>query len=151
MVYAAVLEAPMDGAKAKVTNIADVAKIKGVTKVIPLPFGVAVLGTTVEATRAGRNALKVNWDTSKAVAGNTDSDKAKADYAAKGKDPNAKALDAYKVGDAASALKGATKVIESTYWSEYTYHAQMEPMNCVAKREVFAWPGKEAGAPAQQP
>ena len=91
MIYAAVLEAPMDGAKAKVTNMADVKKIKGVTKVIPLPFGVAVLGTTVEATRAGRNALKVNWDTSKAVAANTDSDKAKAHYAAKGKDPNAKA------------------------------------------------------------
>src|SRR5262249_4594965 len=35
-------------------HMGDVTKIKGVTKVIPLPFGVAVIGDTVEATRAGR-------------------------------------------------------------------------------------------------
>ena len=60
MVYASVLEAPVEGAKVEVLNLGDVTKIKGVTKVIPLPFGVAVIGDTVEATRAGRNALKVN-------------------------------------------------------------------------------------------
>ena len=59
-------------------------KIKGVTKVIPLPFGVAVIGDTVEATRAGCSALKVTWDTSGATAANFDSDKAKEDYAAQG-------------------------------------------------------------------
>ena len=68
MVYASVLESPMDGAKAEVLNMPDVTKIKGVTRVIPLPFGVAVIGDTVEATRSGRNALKVKWDTSQAKA-----------------------------------------------------------------------------------
>src|SRR5215510_4121432 len=52
MVYASVLEAPVDGAKVEILNLGDVTKIKGVTKVIPLPFGVAVIGDTVEATRA---------------------------------------------------------------------------------------------------
>ena len=60
MVYASVLEAPVEGAKVEVLNLGDVTKIKGVTKVVPLLFGVAVIGDTVEATRAGRNALKVN-------------------------------------------------------------------------------------------
>src|SRR5262249_24396976 len=91
MVYASVLEAPVEGARGEILNRADVTKIKGVTKVLPLPFGVAVLGDTVEATRAGRNALKVKWDVTGAAAANTDSDKAKQDYAAKGKDPNATA------------------------------------------------------------
>src|ERR671934_49997 len=50
MVYASVLEAPVEGAKVEVLNMGDVAKIKGVTKVIPLPFGVAVIGESVEAT-----------------------------------------------------------------------------------------------------
>src|SRR5215510_13314398 len=68
MVYASVLEAPVEGAKVEVLNLGDVTKLKGVTKVIPLPFGVAVIGDTVEATRAGRNALKVKWDTTGAVA-----------------------------------------------------------------------------------
>ncbi|MEX2036674.1 MAG: molybdopterin cofactor-binding domain-containing protein, partial [Xanthobacteraceae bacterium] len=73
MVYASVLEAPMDGAKAEVLNMADVGKMKGVSKVIPLPFGVAVIGETVEATRAGPNARKVKWGTARAAAAKTHS------------------------------------------------------------------------------
>jgi isoquinoline 1-oxidoreductase beta subunit len=79
----------MEGAKPKDVNVPDVMKVKGVTKVIPLPFGVAVIGDTVEATRSGLQALKATWDTSGATAAGFDSDKAKADYAAKAKDPSA--------------------------------------------------------------
>jgi isoquinoline 1-oxidoreductase beta subunit len=151
MIYAAVLQAPLEGAKAAVLNKDDVAKMKDVTGVIPLPFGVAVLGTTVEATRAGRLALKVNWDTSGTAAANTDSVKSKDDYARQGQDPNAPAMDAYRVGDAKAALAGAAKVVEATYWSEYTYHAQMEPMNAVAKvaedgQSAEIWTGTQFGA-----
>src|SRR6516164_537856 len=151
MVYASVLEAPVEGAKVEVLNLGDVTKIKGVTKVVPLLFGVAVIGDTVEATRAGRNALKVKWDTTGAVAGSTDSDKAKEDYARNGKDPNAKTMVEYEVGDAATALSSAAKVVEATYWSEYCYHAQMEPMNCVAKvsedgQSAEIWTGTQFGA-----
>src|SRR5262249_16293959 len=129
----------------------DVTKIKGVTKVIPLPFGVAVIGDTVEATRAGRNALQVKWDTTGAAAANTDSDKAKEDYARHGQDPNAKTMVEYEVGDAAAALGSAAKVVEATYWSEYCYHAQMEPMNSVAKvsedgQSAEIWTGTQFGA-----
>jgi isoquinoline 1-oxidoreductase beta subunit len=151
MIYASVLESPMEGAKAQVANADDVKKMKGVTHVLPLPFGVAVLGNTVEATRAGRNALKVKWDTAGAAAANTDSEKAKADYAAKGKDPNATTITEYKAGDAAKALSVAAKTIEATYWSEYCYHAQMEPMNAVASvaadgKSAEIWTGTQFGA-----
>jgi isoquinoline 1-oxidoreductase beta subunit len=151
MVYASVLEAPVDGAKVEIQNMDDVSKIKGVTKVLPLPFGVAVIGDTVEATRAGRNALKVKWDTSGAAAANTDSVKAKEDYAAKGKDPNATAITEYKVGDATAAIGSAARTIEAAYWSEYCYHAQMEPMNAVAKvaedgQSAEIWTGSQFGA-----
>jgi len=133
MIYASVRESPMEGAKAEVLNMDEVTKIKGVTKVLALPFGVAVLGDTVEATRAGRNALKVNWDTAGATARAFDSEKAKEEYARHGQDANAKAMDAYKVGDAKEALKSAAKVVEAVYWSEHCYHAQMEPMSAVAR------------------
>src|SRR5215831_4143040 len=151
MVYASVLEAPVEGAKVEVLNLGDATKIKGVTKVIPLPFGVAVIGDTVEATRAGRNALKVKWDTTGAAAANTDSEKGKEEYARNGKDPDAKTMVEYEVGDAAKALSGAAKVVEATYWSEYCYHAQMEPMNCVAKvaedgQSAEIWTGTQFGA-----
>src|SRR5262249_24733380 len=132
-------------------HMGDVTKIKGVTKVIPLPFGVAVIGDTVEATRAGRNALKVKWDTTGAAAANTDGDKAREDYARHGKDPNAKTMVEYEIGDAAKALTSAAKVVEATYWSEYCYHAQMEPMSCVAKvsedsQSAEIWTGTQFGA-----
>jgi len=151
MVYASVLEAPVEGSKVEILNMSDVTQIKGVTKVIPLPFGVAVIGDTVEATRAGRNALKVKWDTTGATAANTDSEKAKEEYAQKGRDPKVDAIAEYKVGDAGATLGAAAKVVEATYWSEYCYHAQMEPMNCVAKvsedgQSAEIWTGSQFGA-----
>ncbi len=151
MIYASVLEAPMEGAKAEVLNAGDVANVTGVSKVLPLPFGVAVLGETVEATRAGRNALKVKWDISSAAAANTDSVKSKDDYARQGRDPNAKAMEAYKVGDAPASFDGANKIFEAAYWSEYCYHAQMEPMNAVARvsddgQSAEIWTGTQFGA-----
>jgi isoquinoline 1-oxidoreductase beta subunit len=133
MVYATILQSPMDGAKAENLNADEVKKIKGVTHVIPLPFGVAVVGDTVEATQAGRDALKVKWNTTDAKAGPFDSEKAKEEYARKGQDPNTEAKEWSNIGDAGKALAGAAKVLEATYWSEHTYHAQMEPMNAVAK------------------
>lgn len=132
MVYASLLHSPMDGAKAEGVNTDEVMKIKGVTRVIPLPFGVAVVGDSVEATRDGRNALKVSWNLSDAKAAPFDSEKAKEEYARKGRDPSAEAKEWYKVGDAPKALAGAAKTLEGVYWSEHTYHAQMEPMNAVA-------------------
>jgi isoquinoline 1-oxidoreductase subunit beta len=100
MVYASIMQSRMEGAKPKDVNVPDVMKIKGVSKVIPLPFGVAVIGDTVEATHAGVKALKVTWDTSGATAAGFDSEKAKDDYAAKGKDANAETKVEYQVGDA---------------------------------------------------
>ncbi len=155
MIYASVLQSPMEGAKPKDVNIPDVMKVKGVTKVIPLPFGVAVLGDTVEGTRAGVNALKVTWDTSGAQAASFDSDKAKADYEAKGKDDKAETQTEYKVGDAGPAIAGAAKKVEAAYWSEHCYHAQMEPMNAVASvsedgQSADIWTGTQFGALAAQ-
>ena len=46
MVYACVLEAPAEGAKATVLNTDNVRKMKGIAAVIPLPFGVAVIGNS---------------------------------------------------------------------------------------------------------
>jgi isoquinoline 1-oxidoreductase beta subunit len=151
MIYASVLEAPVEGAKVTVQNAEEVGRIKGVSRVLPLPFGVAVLGDTVEATRAGRNALKVTWDTTGAAAANTDSVKAKEDYAKKGKDPHATAITEYKVGDAGKVLSTAAITMEATYWSEYCYHAQMEPMNAVARvsedgQSAEIWTGTQFGA-----
>lgn len=151
MIYASVLESPMEGAKPKDVNVPDVMKVAGVAKVVPLPFGVAVFGDTVEATRNGLDALKVTWDTSGATAASFDSEKAKADYAAKGQDPNVETNVEYKTGDVKAGLAGAAKTVQAAYWSEHTYHAQMEPMNAVAQvsedgKSADIWTGTQFGA-----
>jgi isoquinoline 1-oxidoreductase beta subunit len=133
MVYASLLHAPMDGVKVESVNSDEVKKIKGITHVLSLPFGVAVVADTVEASRSGRFALKVKWDTSGARAAPFDSEKAKEEYARKAKDPTAEVKEAFKVGDPDKAFTGAARTMEALYWSEHTYHAQMEPMNAVAK------------------
>jgi isoquinoline 1-oxidoreductase beta subunit len=135
MVYATILEAPMEGAKAENINTEEAMAIPGVTRVIPLPFGVAVIGNSVQATRLARNVLKqkVTWNTTGAIAANFDSDKAKKDYENQGQNAMAKTMDAYKRGDALTSMVNATQTIEATYWTEHCYHAQLEPMNCIAR------------------
>jgi isoquinoline 1-oxidoreductase subunit beta len=153
MVYASVLESPVEGAKAENVNAADAMKVPGVTRVIPLPFGVAVIGTTVEATHAGRAALKakVTWNTTGVDAGKFDSEKARQEYDRNGRDPNAKPMEWFKKGDGAATVGRANKIIESTYGTEHCYHAQMEPMNCVARvaadgQSAEIWTGTQFGA-----
>ena len=120
MVYASLLHAPMDGAKAGSVNTDEVKQIKGVTHVLQLPFGVAVVADTVEASRAGRFALKVKWETAEAKAAPFDSERAKEEYARKAKDPAAEVKEAFKVGDPDQAFAGAVKTLEAAYWSEHT-------------------------------
>ena len=149
MVYASVLESPMDGAKAATVNTDEVMKIKGVTRVIPSPFGVAVIGDTVQATRNGRKALRVTWDNSGAAAAGFDSEKARSEYARHGRDPNAKAMEWFSKGDGAKAFAGVARTIEAEYQSEHCYHAQMEPMNCVARvaddgQSAEVWTGTQS-------
>ena len=97
----------------------------------------------------------MTWDTSGAAAAGFDSEKAKADYAVKGKDANAETKVEYQVGDAKAGLGGAAKKVEAAYWTEYTYHAQMEPMNAVAHvaedgQSADIWTGTQFGALASQ-
>jgi isoquinoline 1-oxidoreductase beta subunit len=151
MVYAAVLESPMEGARPTTVNTAEALAVPGVTHVLPLPFGVAIVGKTVEATRTARHVLqpKVTWDTSGAAAAKFDSQKARDEYARAGQDAGAKAMEAYKRGDAATAFGNGGKLLQASYWSEHTYHAQMEPMNCTARvsedgQSADVWVGTQA-------
>jgi isoquinoline 1-oxidoreductase subunit beta len=149
MVYATLLEAPAEGAKAMVANADDVGKLPGIFAVIPLPFGVAVVGASVEATQAARNALKVTWDMSESPAKDFDSDKAMEEYARLGADRKAPARVAYKVGEVWDVLPG-TKMVEANYSTEFCYHAQMEPMNAIASiaedgKSAEIWTGSQFG------
>jgi isoquinoline 1-oxidoreductase subunit beta len=151
MLYASVLEAPYDGAKAAQVNSDDAMKVPGVKRVLPLPFGVAVIADSVHGANKGRRALKVKWDGGGNPNASFDSEKALAEYARNAKDPNAKAMTAFEKGDARAALGSSAKTLEAEYSSVHCYHAQMEPMNCVARvsadgQSAEVWTGTQSNA-----
>jgi len=151
MLYASVLEAPYDGAKAAEVNSDAAMKVPGVKKVLPLPFGVAVIADSVHGANQGRRALKVKWDGGGNPNASFDSEKALAEYARHARDPDAKAMAWFEKGDARAALGSAAKTMQAEYSSVHCYHAQMEPMNCVARvaadgQSAEVWTGTQSTA-----
>lgn len=129
MLVAVVAHAPKFGAKPKSFDAAEAKKVKGVSEVVQIPSGVAVLASNTYAAIKGRDALKVEWDEAGAELRGTDQMLAACKEAV-GKPGVATATN---TGDAEGALKGAEKVIEAEYAFPYLAHAAMEPMNAVVE------------------
>ena len=141
MLYASILRSPVQGNGPAKFNRDDVMKIKGVTHVIPLKYGVAVLGTDIWATKKGKDALDVTWKTG-AKADGYDSDKVLNDFQRLARDLGVKGVQAFKSGDFESAHGSASKTFIADFRAEHVYHATMEPMNTTAwvrGDEVEVW------------
>src|SRR5450755_2215316 len=72
---------------------------------VKLPEGVGVVGTSVEATQAAKNLLKVTW--SDAPGAHLDSERALEEFAAIGRDKSREGVPYEAVGDAKTAMRGA--------------------------------------------
>ncbi len=94
--------------------------------VVQIPVGVAVVARDTWSAMKGRDALKVEWDDSKAEM--RSSEQMFAEYRKMADGPTGKA--AARRGDAAAALNGV-KVIEAEFAFPYLAHAPMEPLNGV--------------------
>src|SRR6266571_5086049 len=105
--------------------------VPGVMRVVRLPFGVGVLAETPWAAFDAKNALKVTWDR-RARAFGHDSDNAVAIYSAAARNLSRKGKPWDSAGDAPGAMQKAAKVYEGEFVCDYTYHAQMEPLNSAA-------------------
>jgi isoquinoline 1-oxidoreductase beta subunit len=150
MVYAAVLHAPYQGGAPAAVDDAAARRVAGITDVVRLPEGVAVIGTTVEATQAAKNLLKVAW--SNAPAGNYDSERALDEFAAIARDTSREGVPYQPVGDARAAMKTAARVVRGEYRTRYVCHAQMEPLNATASvsgdgKSVEIWAGSQGSTP----
>src|SRR5262245_46414862 len=105
MVYAAVLHAPYPGGAPTTIDDDAARRVPGITDVVRLPDGAGVIGTSVEATHAARNLLKVTW--SDAPAASYDSERALEAFAAIARDKSRAGLPYRPVGDAKAAMAGA--------------------------------------------
>ena len=137
MLYGAVLRAPVEGAAPEKFDEAKATAIKGVVKIVKLPYGVGVVAETPWAAFTARRAIETDvvWSRDGKAWG-FDSDQGLQNFAATAGDSNAKATDWFKLGDVRAELPKAASIFEGEYLCDYAYHAQMEPLNGIASVAV---------------
>ncbi|MDB4975686.1 MAG: iorB, partial [Myxococcaceae bacterium] len=115
--------------------------VPGVTDVVKVPEGVAVVAKGMWAALQGRAALVTHWDTSRDQALSTEALYRK--YIALSKKPGTRVT---RSAQTKAQIAKAAKVIEATYQLPFLAHATMEPMNCVAwlhDGELETWSGHQ--------
>ena len=146
MVYATFARSPVRGSIPESFNGDEVKKLKGITNVMAIDDGVAVVGETVEAVFKARGVLKIKWKND--VPGESmNSETEIAVYLEHARDLNRRSVTFKKKGDVTGAIAGAAKVITGEYTNAYNYHAQMEPMNSTANvtgDRAEVWLGTQA-------
>jgi len=116
---------PGFGAKLVSFDATDAKNVKGVTDVVEVPEGVAVVATGTWAALQGRRALRVQWDESSSK--DLDSEALLARYRAQAAQPGTPFTK-----PTTTSAASAVKTIEAVYEFPFLAHATMEPMNCVA-------------------
>jgi isoquinoline 1-oxidoreductase beta subunit len=131
MRYAAIRRAPVEGERPVDVDDAETLEVPGVTDVVTLPYGVAVVGETLEATQAGKGKLTVTWsEESRFRKSNTAGQL--QEYRAAAEDLSISGTPWSETGNVADAMATAEEVVSATYTTEPVYHAQMEPLNATA-------------------
>ena len=148
MVYATTLHSPVHNAAPESWNDAEIKKMKGVIATVKLHNGIAVVADRFERALAARNAIKATWQKGKA-AGFNSVQALEVGYEKVHNDPNAPVKTVQALGDAKAAFASAAKVHKAEYRSDFGYHAQMEPLNAVARfnaagDQVEIWEGSQA-------
>src|SRR5262245_36445393 len=151
MVYAAVLQSPYPHGAPEAVDDTAARKVPGITDVVRLPDGVAVIGDTVEGTQAAKKLLKVTWSSAAGVS--HDSERALEEFAAVGRDLARTGVPYETKGDAKGAMAGAVKVFRGDYRTRYVYHAQMEPLSATASvssdgKSAEIWAGTQGATGA---
>jgi isoquinoline 1-oxidoreductase beta subunit len=128
MLTAVIARPPRFGAKVRSFDASGARQVKGVTDVVQVPAGVAVLARGFWAARQGRETLKIAWD--EGGAETRGSEELFAAYRDLARQPGTSAR---RDGDPDGAIAGAARVFEAVYDFPYLAHAPMEPLDCVVR------------------
>ncbi len=154
MVYASTVHAPVQGAQPVSWNDAAVRALKGVSGIVKLKSGVAVVADTFEHVIAAREALKVNWRSGAKSEGFDSVVTLDKTYPKIAADKSAKTKQVAKKGDPDGAFAAAAKTYKADFRSDFAYHAQMEPLNGVARFNADGtaevWEGTQAPGRSRQ-
>jgi len=125
VLVAVVARCPVFGGTLRQVDEAATRAVPGVRDVVRIEEGVAVVADGYAAARAGRDALKLEWD--EGALATLDDAGVSAQLEALGKGPGRVARSAGLGGGFAAA-----QVLEAVFEVPYLAHATMEPMNCTA-------------------
>ncbi|MFC5831442.1 molybdopterin cofactor-binding domain-containing protein [Nonomuraea insulae] len=144
MVTAVVLHSPKFGATPSSIDDGAALAEPGVTAVIPIEEGIAVVGDTFDAAQRGLRALRVDWDETNAEL--RTSEELLAEHL-RLLESGEQAVTARKDGDVEPALANAAHLVDVVYELPYLAHAPMEPNNAVCRMGedgvLEVWAGTE--------
>jgi len=128
---AVVAHPPVFGARLAAVDDSAARAIKGVKAVLRVPLdggaeGVAVVADGYWPAKLGRDALQLQWDTSRVE--KVDSERQLAEYRQLARQPGARKFDADM-----SALDKAPQQLEAEFVFPYLAHVPMEPLNCTVR------------------
>ena len=155
MVYASTVHSPVQLSRPLRWNDDEIRALPGVVGVVPLEHGVAVVAETFEQVLAARRKLKVIWAQGAEAQGYDSEQALMSAYEAVAADGNAASQTVGGKGDVGGAFERAARIYKANFRSDYGYHAQMEPLNAVARFDAESgtlevWEGTQAPGASRQ-
>jgi len=141
LLTAVIARPPAVGARLKSYDAKAAKAVKGVTDVVEVPQGVAVVATGMWEAMQGRKALAAQWQMPGAKGLSTEA--MLAGYRELASTPGEAVVQS---PDTVKGLASATRRIDASFSFPYLPHAPMEPLNCVAwlhDGQLETWTGHQ--------
>ncbi len=141
MKIAVVARPPKFGGQLKSVDSSKALEVDGVSAVVEIPRGVAVLADSYFSALRGRDALVLQWDDSNAE--NRGTTEFESEYTAL---LNEKGSTSRNDGDISKAFPTAAKVVDAQFMFPFLAHGAMEPLNCVIElspQRCEVWTGSQ--------
>jgi len=148
MLYASVRANPALTGGVKSFDAATAKTLRGVSDVIPVKNGIAVVADNTWRAFKAVNAIEVEWED-----GSQPEDQQTVWNVLSDAFDQTPDIQNKNVGDAASAIENASTLIEAEYKVPYLAHAPLEPMNAVVlctEESCSVWTGTQIPAHVQE-
>ena len=129
MLHAVVARCPVFGGRVARFDATKARAVTGVTHVVQIPQGVAVLASNTWAAMEGRRALQIEWD--EGPNATLSSPEIRERLLTLTRTPGGAVAEQH--GDFSKALSAVSQPFEATYEAPYLAHARLEPHACVAQ------------------
>lgn len=148
MVYGFITRSPVYNGSPDSFNESEIMSMPGVLTTVRIPYGIGVIGETLEEALDAKEALTVNWASGAAAEG-FNSVSTLESYADVASDVSVQPRSVHTQGDVSAAMERAVRTYEADFYADHVNHAQLEPLNAIASvsaagDSVELWAGTQA-------